>query len=177
MCFRVLILAVLSWAVSLAQPSEVRVRKAPGAIKSKASMVRRQQLRQIERLSRMSVKEREEALERLPPARRQDARRRLEAFQRLPPEERERLGRGLERFRDLPPERQARIRRLFRQFNDQPAERRPALRQELNQLRQLEDGERRARINSDEFRNKHSLAEQQLLADLSEALPPDDEED
>lgn len=178
MLFRVLILAFAGWAaLASAQVAGARIRKSPlpkGVVKAGPGVAaRRQQLRQIERLSKMTPQEREQALAKLPPERRQDARRRLEAFQRLSPEERERLGRGLERFRDLPPEQQARVRRLFRQFNEVPAERRPALRRELNRLRQMDEEERRAHLNSDEFRGKHSVAEQQLLSELSEALPDD----
>lgn len=134
--------------------------------------------RRLEALERMTPEQQERFLNSLPPARRAEAQRQLGKWRELSPEERRRAIGSLQEFRDLPPDRQRRIRTLFAQFNRAPEERRPLLRGELQQLRQMSAEESRARINSDEFRNKYTPAEQQLLSDLSAALPrPVDDED
>ncbi len=127
--------------------------------------------RRMEALERMTPEQQERFLNSLPPARRAEAQRQLGKWKELSPEDRRRAIGSLQEFRELPPERQRRIRVLFAQFNRAPEERRPLMRGELQQLRQMNADDSRARINSDEFRNKFTPAEQQLLSDLSAALP------
>jgi hypothetical protein len=129
---------------------------------------------QFERFQKMTPKQREKWLSNLPPERKQLIERRWENYQKLPDEDKDRLGKQLENFRQLPPERQEAVRRLSRRFNDMPDERKALLREEMQTLRGLEDEERRARINSDEFRNKYTSSEQQLLEDLSKVLTRDE---
>ncbi len=126
----------------------------------------------FERLSKMSPEQRQRVLEKLPPERKKQVEQRLEQYNKLSPEERERLREQYDVFRSLPPERQDAARRAFHRFNNLPDDRRPVVRQEFQKLRALPDDERRARMNSDEFRNKYSRNEQQLLADMTELLPP-----
>jgi hypothetical protein len=51
------------------------------------------------------------------------------------------------------------------------------VRSELAELRRLDPAEIRARVESEDFRNKYSPAERRLLSDLSTALPRQDEEE
>lgn len=126
----------------------------------------------VDRLSRMSPEERRRALKDLPPERQKRIEGRLEKYNSLPPEQRRRLHERYESFSQLPAEKKDQARRLFRKFSNLPEERRQLLRSELEHLREVPDAERRARINSDEFRNKYTLSEQQLVEDLTEILSP-----
>ncbi len=76
------------------------------------------------------------------------------------------------RFRDWPPEQQEAARRLFRRFNIFPEDRRAMLKAEFGVLNELEPADRRARLNSDEFRSRYTLAEQQFLQDYASLLLP-----
>ncbi len=78
----------------------------------------------------------------------------------------------LQAFNQLPPEKQNQTRRLFRQFGELPQERQEPVLKEFENLRVLPEAERRARINSDEFRNKYNSHEQRILGDLSGLLSP-----
>jgi hypothetical protein len=89
----------------------------------------------------------------------------------MTPEQRQQVREQYELFQGLPKERQDALRRAFRQFNELPAGRRRVLRREYQRLRELPGEDRRVRINSDEFRNRYNLAEQQLLDDLAKLLP------
>jgi hypothetical protein len=175
---RLLRLGVLTWlAVAMMVPAQAQGTGKDSVARTRKgkAQLRQQVKKQLDRLSDMPVDERSKVLERLPPERRRMAERRLDMYQKLSPEERERLAEGWERFTEKTPAQQAAIRRLFRKFSELPVDRRPMIRQELMNLRQLSGDDRRARINTDEFRNKYSLAEQQLLADLSAALAAEPE--
>jgi hypothetical protein len=118
----------------------------------------------------MTPEQRNRILERLPPERRKQVQERLQQYDQLPPQERETLRRRLEMFAQLPPQQQEAARKLFGRFNKLPEDRRKLVGEEFRQLRLMDDPDRRARINSDEFRSKYTLAEQQLLQDLSSLL-------
>ena len=124
----------------------------------------------LDRWLQMSPEQRERALEKLPPERRKLFRERMDRFNRLPKEEQQRLQQRVQRFRELPPEKQEQMRQELRRFYALPAERRDRLQQELELLQGLAEDERRARIASDEFRNKYSAEERELLRDLAENL-------
>ncbi len=126
----------------------------------------------LDRLNRMTPEQRRRILENLPPDRRKRVEQRLDQFNSLPVQERQKLREQLERFRDLPPERQEAARRLFRKFNSFPEDRRLLLKEEFRVLQELDPAERGERINSDEFRSKYTLAEQQLLQDYSNLISP-----
>jgi hypothetical protein len=72
----------------------------------------------------------------------------------------------------MPPERQERARQLFRRFNQLPDERRAMVRSEFESLRALPEDERRARMNSDEFRGKYKPSEQEFLQELTSVMAP-----
>ncbi|MEK7407779.1 MAG: DUF3106 domain-containing protein [Acidobacteriota bacterium] len=128
--------------------------------------------RVLDRLNRMTPEERRRTLQNLPPDRRQRVEEQLERYNRLPAQEQQRLRLQLDRFRDWPPEQQEAVRRLFRRFNAFPEDRRALLKEEFRALNDLEPADRRARINSDEFRSRYTLAEQQFLQDYASLLLP-----
>lgn len=129
----------------------------------------------LERWRAMTPGERQRALEKLPPERREEMRRRWEQFEanerRLNPDQRDRLHQAFSQFRNLPPERQQMARKAFRQLMNQPEDRRVAMRNELESLRAIPAEERRARIDSEEFKGRFAKHERGILSDLSDALP------
>jgi hypothetical protein len=128
----------------------------------------------LQRLGRMTPEERQKALASLPPARRREILEKFREFQNLPPTARERLTPELERLQSLPPQRQNQVRRSLQQFRALPDDRKATVRQELGRLGAMPDEDRRARMNSEEFRNRYSPAEQQMIGNLSEVVAPND---
>jgi len=125
----------------------------------------------LERFRRMPPEQRRRVLEQLAPERQKQFEERFETYDRLGPEERERLREQYQIFRQLPPERQEVFRRLYRKYSELPDDRRAVVGDEFHHLSALPEADRRARINSDEFRNKYTLSEQQLLQDLTKTVP------
>jgi phage-related protein len=125
----------------------------------------------LQRLAAMTPEEREKALANLPPERRENMIRRLENFRSMPPEARERATTELERLSSLPPQRQNQVRRALRQLQALPDDRKAIVGAELERLSAMPEEERRVRMNTEEFRNRYSPAEQQMLGNLSEVLP------
>ena len=74
-------------------------------------------------------------------------------------------------FRNLPPAQQEEYRNVFRRFREQPEQRRPALRREIQQLQSMNQQGRAARLESDEFRNRFSPEEQDILRRMAELGP------
>lgn len=126
----------------------------------------------VQQLMRMTPEQRERALEKLPPARQAQIRQRLQQFDNLPKQEQERRLRLGEIFANLPPEKQDLVRRQIMAFNQLPDDRRQQVRAAFERLRRLPASERQARLSSEPFRNRFTPTEQQMLADLSENLPP-----
>jgi len=127
--------------------------------------------RALERLERMTPEQRSKALANLPPQRRQEIEQKLDEFDRLPPEERMRNLNQLERMNSLPPQRQNQVRRSLRQFQDLPDDRKLLVRQELDRMAAMPDDARRAYMNAEEFRNRYTPNEQQMMQNLAEILP------
>ena len=129
----------------------------------------------IDRWNQMPPEQREKALQQLPPARQQAVRERIQQFNRhfgnMAPQQQMRLRNMYEHFSKLPPDRQNLVRRELRQLQNIPDARRKVVGQELEVLRRMPDPDRRSRMNGEEFRNRYSPGEQQMLADLSESLP------
>jgi hypothetical protein len=128
----------------------------------------------VDRLSRMTPEEREQALSRLPPAQRANIEQRIQEFQKLPPAIQERTLSRLERLRSLPPQKQNQVRRSMKQYNDLPEDRKMAINQALAHMSAMPDEERREYMNTEEFRNRYSPFEQQMIANLAEVLPARD---
>lgn len=126
----------------------------------------------VRRLMQMTPEERERFLERLPPERQAEIRQRLQQFQSLPPEEQERRLQLSQMFESLPPATRQLVRRQIQAFNQLPPERRRMVGAAFQRLRRLPPEERQARMESPQFRNRFTLEEQQMLADLSAHLPP-----
>lgn len=127
--------------------------------------------RALERLERMTPEQRSKALANLPPQRRQEIEQKLDEFDRLPPEERLRVRNQLERMNSLPPQRQNQVRRSIRQFQDLPDDRKLLVRRELDRMAAMPDDARRAYMNTEEFRNRYTPNEQQMMQNLAEILP------
>jgi hypothetical protein len=88
----------------------------------------------------------------------------------MSPAERERLREQYEAFTQLPEDHQNRARRMFRRFSQLPEDRRAVIRGEFENLRSLRHGERRARVESEEFQKKFSPSELQMLRNLARLL-------
>lgn len=110
-------------------------------------------------------------LESLPQQRRQNIERRLGEYQKTPPAERSLLVRRTQMLQSLPPQRQNQIKRSVKQFEEIPEERRLQLSQELRKMAPLSDEDRRAYMNTEEFRNRYSPTEQQIMGNISEVTP------
>jgi hypothetical protein len=127
--------------------------------------------RQLDRIMNMKPEQRQKWLESLPPQRRQNIERRLGEYQKIPTPERKLLGTQLEMLQSLPPQRQAQVKRSMRQFEAIPEERRQQMTQELRRMSTMSDEDRRAYMNTEEFRNRYSPTEQQIMGNISEITP------
>ena len=130
----------------------------------------------VQRLAGMSPKDREKALAGLPPDRRQAVEKRLQNFQQMSPAERQRATFEVERLQKLPQQKQNQVRRAIHQFTDLPEERQAVITAELDRLTAMPEEERRSRMNSEEFRNRYSPAEQQMMSNIAEVLPRREEQ-
>lgn len=126
----------------------------------------------LERIDRMAPADREKFFNLIPDEGKRDAmRRRWEIWNRMPPDERERLGALIHELPNLPPQRLEAARLLFRRFSELPQDRQTAIREEVAEMRKLSPEERRARVNSDEFRNQFSDPEKRLMLDMARVFP------
>ena len=144
-------------------PAEAQPRPRPGGLRGAG----RPNKKALDRFRQMSPEQRRQALKNLPPERRKAIQERLEHYDQLPPEERKRLEGRLENFRGWPPERQQAARRVFQRVNQIPVERRQAIRREFQSWDELSDDEVRTRMKSDEFRNKYSAEEREILEEMA----------
>jgi hypothetical protein len=127
--------------------------------------------RALRKLQEMTPAEREKWLSKLPPEQRQKIEKSLQTVAKMPPADQSRIRERLERLNNLPQQRQGQVRRSLKQFNDMEPERRAVISQELQRITAMPDEQRRAHMNSEEFRNRYSPMEQQMMANLSEILP------
>jgi len=125
----------------------------------------------IDRWNRMSPAERERQLAKLPPDRARMIRQRILRYNQMNPEEQQALRERYQTFSQLPPDKQEIIRERLREFRTLPRLRRPVVHGEVEQLRLMPEAQRQTRMNSDEFRNRYSPQEQQIIRDLSTYLP------
>ncbi len=121
----------------------------------------------IEHLNRMSPEQRQRTLRKLPSARRATLEKRLEEYNALSRGSRQRLRARYSEFQKLGLERQKSLREAFREYNELPADRKPALRREMENLQVLSGDDRRARINSEEYRGEYSPSERKLIEEFS----------
>ncbi len=125
----------------------------------------------VERLVSMNPDQRKKVLQKLPPERRKQLESRLHDYDRLTPAQKANLQLQYQSFKGLSAEQQAHLRRLYQRFNNFPSERQDALRVEVQKMKAISAADRRARMNSDEFRNRYNQREQALLAELAKAVP------
>jgi len=116
----------------------------------------------------MTPEEREKALSRLPPARRAQIEQRIQNFEKQPLAVQERNLHRLERLNSLPPARRKEVRQSMNQFRDLPDDRKKAINQALLRMSPMPDDERRAYMSTEDFRNRFSPAEQQMVGNLAE---------
>ena len=127
----------------------------------------------LDRLLKMSPEQRQKALDRLnlPPQRRQNIERRLNEIQKLPPDMQNRARTRLEMLNSLPQPRQNQVRRSINQYAAAQPERKAQMNQALQRIAPMSDEDRRAYMNTEEFRNRFSPNEQQIIGNLSEITP------
>jgi hypothetical protein len=121
----------------------------------------------FDKLMRMSPEERDKALAKLPPARRAQIEQRIENFEKLPAAAQERRLDRLERLNSLPPQRQKEVRQSMRDLQQLPQDRKVAVNRELRRMSPMSDEDRQEYMNSEEFRNKYSPAEQEMIGNLA----------
>ena len=125
----------------------------------------------IERWNRMSPEERERELAKLPPERARLIRQRLWQYNHMKPEERQALLQRYQAFSELPPDKQEIVRARLREFEQLPKERRQAVHGEVELLRLMTEGQRKAHMNGEEFRNRFSVPEQRIIKDVFQYIP------
>ena len=125
----------------------------------------------LDRLIKLSPTERNKALSSLPPGRRAQIEAKLIEYQKIPPQQRARNLERLQRLRTLPPQKQAQVRASISRFATLPAPRHQVVQKQLNQMIGLSDSDRRALMNSEEFRSKFTPSEQQMIEDISLVTP------
>lgn len=129
----------------------------------------------FEQLTRMTPEQREKVLSSLPPERRARIEQRIQNWQNLPPAQKTRALFGLERLDNLPPQRRNQVRRSLAEFQDLPEDRRAAISQEIQRMTPMTEAERGEHMNSEDFRNRYSPAEQQMMSNIATVLPSDRE--
>lgn len=154
------------------QPRQPQGGNGP-AVKSAATLPDNPQGRQIfGKLAGMNRADRDKALAGLPAERRERIEQRLQNFDSLPPAQKTRVVLGLGKLENLPPQRQNQVRKSMRDFQDLPEDRKTVVSQEMERMKPMSDEDRRAHMNGEEFRNRYSPAEQQMMSNMSTVLPP-----
>jgi hypothetical protein len=161
------------------KPAQAPKPQSPKA-QSQARAQAKQQTRQpdnhpgeqvLDKMSRMTPEEREAALSHFTPARRAQIEEKIRSFQKLPHAAQTRTLNSLERLNSLPPQKQNQVRRSMKDYDQMPEERKAVITQEMQHMARMPADERRSHMNTAEFRNRYSPAEQQMMANMSEVLP------
>jgi hypothetical protein len=126
---------------------------------------------QLEKLLKMNPSDREKYLQGIPEQRRQNLQKRLDDFAKMPPARQTRVLSRLEMLNSLPPEKQQEVRKAMRQLQQLPEDRRALVSKELQLMALMPDEDRRAHMNSEDFRNRYSVDEQQMMESLSQVTP------
>ena len=126
---------------------------------------------QLEKLLKMNPEDREKYLQGIPQQRRENLQKRLDDFAGMPPARQTRVLNRLEMLNSLPPEKQQEVRRAMKQLQQLPEDRRALVGKELQLMALMPDEERRAHMNSEDFRNRYSANEQQMMDSLSQVTP------
>lgn len=168
------ILTVSLWAGLLLTPAVAQIGSAPPPLRQNPRVKPASHPGEeiLGKLSQMTPEDLEKSLASLPPARREQIEKRIRNFQQLPPAAQKRTLDRLARLNSLPPLRQNEVRRSMTEFNQLPQERKKQLNQEMRRMSAMPEEARRDYAASEEFRNRYSTAEQRMMSDLSELLPP-----
>jgi hypothetical protein len=150
-----------------AQPKPVQPKPAQAQPGRGANPGNRQS-EQLQKLLEMKPEDRDKALQSLPPQRRQNIERRLGEIEKMAPARRTRVLTQLEMLNSLPIQKQQQVRRSIRLLGELPEDRKALIRQELQRMAPMPDEQRREHMNSEEFRNRYSVTEQQMMSNLSE---------
>jgi hypothetical protein len=126
---------------------------------------------QLQKLLEMKPEDRDKFLQGLPPQRRQNIEKRLGEIEKMAPARRTRVLTQLEMLNSLPLQKQQQVRRSMRQLQELPEERKALIRREIQQMAPMPDEQRREHMNSEEFRNRYSITEQQMMSNLSAVTP------
>ena len=121
----------------------------------------------LEVFERMTPEERERALATLKPERRKQIQQKLKVYDQLTPAQKNQL----DWFNHLTPERQEAFRKVYKKFVNEPPERQQTMRDEISRLSAMPRTDREARMSSPDFQSRFSKNEQQILGQMSEALP------
>jgi len=156
-------------AAKVPQPSQPRQQNAPQPPKDPKAQAQNQARADdaFLKLLKMTPDEREKALSIVAPARREQLQKRIENFQNLKPEQQELRLRQIERLNALPIEEQTRVRQAMKDQNALPPDRKKAVNQELQRMSVMGDEEKQYHMNTEEFRNRFSPAEQDMLGNIS----------
>jgi hypothetical protein len=141
---------------------------APKAALPKAGNSANRPTQQLQKLLEMNPEDREKFLQKLPPERRQNIERRLGEIEKMAPAGRTRVLTELEMLNRLPIQKQQQVRRSIKLLGELPEDRKALIRQELQRMAPMPDEQRREHMNSEEFRNRYSVTEQQMMSNLSE---------
>jgi hypothetical protein len=125
----------------------------------------------VERLMAMPPEQRERVLEKLPANQQANLRQRLDRFDKLPPNEKARLNQMWTTYNNLPAEKKEIVSRQMNAFNALPEERRQALAPVLQRLRRMPEEQRQVVLNREQFKNRFSASEWQMLSDISQNFP------
>jgi len=127
----------------------------------------------LERLTKLTPDQRNRALASLPPARREKIEQQLADYQRMKPEERAKVLDRYNRMQALPPQKQRQVRASIQQFAALPQPRKALVGKQLKMMKGLSESDRRTLMNSEEFRNKFTASEQQMIEDIALVTPQD----
>jgi hypothetical protein len=125
----------------------------------------------IQRFLRMTPQEREIAIDKMPVAQQEAIRRNVANFDALPAEERERRLRLFAAVSNLPRDQQDVVNQRIKEFQQLGPERKRAIQIAYFLLSGKTEDERRAIIDSPEFKERFTPTEQQIVTDLVKYYP------
>jgi len=125
----------------------------------------------LDKLLKLTPEQRKKALSALPPARRANIERKLNDYQKLSPEQRAKDLDRFQRMHNLPPQKMAQVRASLKRYTELPPDRHRLVYNQIEKMKPLSAPDRRALMNSEEFRNKFTPSEQQMLEDISLVTP------
>jgi|SRR5271157_2240907 len=126
---------------------------------------------QMQRFLRLTPKEREIAIDKMPVAAQESIRKRLAAWDSLPAEERERQLKLYEAVSTLPKDKQDLVNQRIGEFQQLGPERKQGIRRVYQLLSGKTEPERQAIIDSPQFKERFTPMEQRIVIDLVRYYP------